>query len=156
MNQELQLKVQAHLDHELGERESREIAAYIAREPEAGRLCAELGELSRLLKDNELTVKYPETREFYWSQIKRELNRNPQSSAQAARPAYRWWARFVAPALGAAVLGLALLSILRTGSGPGGLNYLQEIDTPLDDTSAISFHSQSAGMTVVWVQNKAF
>ena len=34
---------------------------------------------------------------------------------------------------------------------PGSLASLQEIETPLAETSAISFHAQEVGITVVWV-----
>lgn len=156
MNQDLELKLQAFLDHELEDGKAREVADLISRDPEAAALYAELNETAQLVKTNELAVKCPDTREFYWSQIERGIQRESPREGATRRGAHSWWARLVAPALGAALLFGGGLFLLKLSSSPGTLSYLQEIDTPLDETSAISFHSQSAGMTVVWVQNKAF
>lgn len=155
INQETQIKLQAYLDNELSASESREMAAWLDRDAQAAALHAELKEVTLLLKGNELEVKVPETREFYWSQIQRAIDQSAtQRQPQARR--YPVWMRLFAPALGVAVLLLTALSLVRLNTAPSALSSLQEIDMPLEDTAAISFHSQSAGMTVVWVQSQAF
>jgi anti-sigma factor RsiW len=156
MNQEIELKLQAFLDDELEAGQAREVADLIARDPKAAALCAELTEISQLVKGNELRVNCPDTREFYWSQIERGIGRDTVRENASGRVGSSWWARYLVPAFGAALLFAGGLSLLKLSAPSGRLSYLQEIDTPSDETSAISFHSQSAGMTVVWVQNKAF
>jgi len=157
ITQEQQLKLQAYLDNELGASDTSEVVAWLQKDAEARALQAELKEVSLLLAGNELEVKLPETREFYWSKIERSIHRQEvQSGARTTGSARSWLWRFVMPALGVAALVLIALPLFRVGSGPGELGYLHEIETPLEDTSAISFHSQSAGMTVVWVQSQAY
>jgi len=154
INQETKLKLQAHLDHELSAAESRRMGALLDQDPEARALFAELTGLRSALKGNELELKLPETREFYWSKIERAI---AQSARQESRvPARRsWWLRIMAPAIGVALLMSALV-LVKLSSTPPAVSYLHEIDTPLQDTSTISFHSQAAGMSVVWVQTQVY
>jgi anti-sigma factor RsiW len=155
MNQDTKLKLQAFVDNELSASEARGVAAWLERDPEAGALQAELRDISRVLKDNELQVKLPESREFYWSKIQRAID---QAAVEPKpRPVrYSVWMRLFGPALGLAVLLVAGLSLVKLNTPPTRLSSLHEIDMPLEETAAISFHSQSAGMTVVWVQSQGF
>lgn len=153
MNQETKLKLQAHLDGELGEGESRKVAAWLDQDPEARELSRELNEIKGVLRTPELEVKLPESREFYWSKIERALVQQPSPKAPALSWLRPWWMRLLAPAMGVAVLLIAALSIVKlTSTNTPRLSYLHEIETPLEDTSAISFHSESSGITVVWVE----
>jgi negative regulator of sigma E activity len=158
INQETKLKLQAYLDNELSGADLREIAAVLERDPEARALYAELEGTRSLLEAGELELKVPESREFYWSKIQREIQR--ESREATARPSrfflagYPRWFRILAPTGGAALVLTAALSVVRLTTGPSALSYVHELETPLEDTSVISFHSQSAGMTVVWVQGQ--
>jgi anti-sigma factor RsiW len=157
MNQEAKLKLQAYLDQESSEAEARAMATWLDQDPEAKGLAAELREVRAVLAGNELEVKLPESREFYWSKIERAIRANEQErEAKATVSSYPWWLRVLAPAVGVAVLMLTALTLLKVNTAPSRLGYLHEIETPLEDTSSISFHSQSAGMTVVWVQTQAY
>ncbi|MBI4327309.1 MAG: hypothetical protein HY674_18905 [Chloroflexi bacterium] len=153
MNIESKLKLQAYLDNELSSEEARQVAAWMAQDPEARVLCEELKAAKAVLAGNEVEFKVPETREFYWSQIEREINRLAQAEAvEPASAGISRWLRWLAPLAGAAVLVAVLFSAGRLNSfWPGSLASLQEIETPLAETSAISFHSQEVGITVVWV-----
>ena len=71
MNAEFQLKLQAHLDGELSERESREIETALATDAEARALLAELRNTCGALAGFEAELKLPEERAFYWSKIRR-------------------------------------------------------------------------------------
>ena len=75
MKHELELKLQAHLDGELTGREATEIAALLEHDREAAALFGELRNIKTALTGNELEIKLPETREFYWSKIEREIAR---------------------------------------------------------------------------------
>src|SRR3954463_8797743 len=76
MTDEQQLKLQAFLDGELPETDSREIAAWLARDADATALLGELKNTRNALKGFEPELKVPESREFYWSKIKREIERS--------------------------------------------------------------------------------
>lgn len=157
MNQEAKLKLQACLDQESSEIDASALAPWLERDAEARALSAELSEMKRLLAGNELELKLPESREFYWSKIERSIRaQSEQPRAEATAPRSAWWLRLLAPAVGVAILMMTALSLVKLGSGPSRLSYLHEIETPLEETSTISFHSQSAGMAVVWVQNASY
>ena len=72
-NHDDQLKLQAHFDGELPEPEARAVANWLARDREAVALLAELRNTRKALKGFESDIKLPETREFYWSKIEREI-----------------------------------------------------------------------------------
>ncbi len=155
MKHEIELKIQGYLDGQLASAERQEIAELIDRDPEARRLHEQLAVARTLLTANEPEYTLAETREFYWSKIEREIRKQA-----AAREPVRtfalgwqnWWVRlagsFAAVALlSAVVLSSSRLSSLVRGSGP------QEVELP-EEMSAITFHSESANMTVVWVQSR--
>lgn len=148
------LKVQAYVDNELTQAEAREVAALVERDPEARALCAELKEVRNLVVANELPVALPESREFFWSKIEREIVR--RSASAPARSRSQWWMRILAPAAGVAMLAAIVFVALRPESAPGQLSVLHEIESPLEEASTISFYSPSAGMTVVWVQTRDY
>lgn len=159
MNPEIQLKLQAYLDNELGDAEAREMASLLESDPDAQTLSAELQAVRTLLNGNELEAKLPESREFYWSKIDRAIQQTSdlrEASAREVRARVPWWVKVFAPALGLAAVLVAVFSLGRFSNAPVKSSYLHEIETPLDDTGAISFHSQTAGMTVVWVQTQPY
>src|SRR6185503_20374959 len=105
MKRDLALKYQAFVDGELSEREARSVAEAIARDPEAQALVAELRATRTALAGNEPEVSLPETPEFYWSKIEREIRRcdaNPSAGRWAA--VFAGWRRFLAPLAGVAVV----------------------------------------------------
>ena len=155
INQESKLKLQAHLDNELSGGELRKVAAWLDQDAEARALYTQLRDVKAIVQGNELEVHLPESRDFYWSKIERSIRQAPvQQAPQRFLSGYPWWVRVFAPALGVAMLLVAAVSLVKLGTAPTTLSYLHEIETPLEDTSAISFHSQAAGMTVVWVQSQ--
>ena len=104
MDYEAQLKLQAYLDGELPEKEAREVANWLARDREAVALFAELRNTRQALVGLEVGVELPETREFFWSKIEREIRRQA-GPEPIARPSglLATWRRFLVPA-GALVL----------------------------------------------------
>ena len=154
MKQELQLKLQAYLDGELSSADARAVAALLDREPGARALFQELSGTKSLLAGNEPELKVPESREFYWSKIVGEIQRQEAAGAVAAtKGATLGWLRWLAPAGALAVLALTLTLTLRSPSPRGWVALAEghEIETPLEETSSFTFRSESAGMTVVWV-----
>ena len=87
MDFDTQLKLQAFLDGELPEDEAREVASLIARDEEARALHAELKNTRRAIKDSQPNVKLPESREFFWSKVERDIQQ--LQPVQAISPAMR-------------------------------------------------------------------
>ena len=84
---EEQLKLQAFLDGELPEKEARAMAEKLAREPDSAALLAELRQTRDALAGFEAEIRLPESREFFWSKIEREIQRSEKPTpAPPARP----------------------------------------------------------------------
>ena len=75
MNVELGIKLQAHLDGELTGRDAQQVAALLESDVEARALFNELQQTRTVLKGNEPEFRLPESREFFWSKIEREIGR---------------------------------------------------------------------------------
>jgi len=151
------LKLQAHLDGELAPDEARELVSLLQRDAEARALFDELKGTRRLLAANEPEIELPESREFYWSKIRRELERLDREPP--VRPPRAWgiprWLRLALPAC--AVLVLTAVMMHQTAFAPGPRAPLfavgDEIETPLEELNSFTFRSESARMTVVWVSD---
>lgn len=148
MNTDQILKLQAYLDNEVSSGEARRIANWLSRDAEALQLFQELKEIKAAMAENELTVSVPESRDFYWSKIQRGIE-----SAPVARPTVApWWFRIGLP-FAAALATLAVLMSVTTFDLPSLRlrSAVYEIDGSGSDDGSITFHSQSEGMTVVWI-----
>src|SRR5580658_8042220 len=108
MKHELELKVQAWLDGELPDHEARRLGEWIARDPEASALAAELGCVRQAMFGNEAAGPLGESREFYWSKIERQIQREAGARRTDGLPWYARWRRFMAPMAGAAALACVL------------------------------------------------
>lgn len=103
-----QMKIQAFLDGELPEAEAREIAALIARDRDAAALHTELKNTRRALAGAEQGITLPETREFYWSKISREIEKTERAEpVQAAPTLWQMLSRLLKPVVAVAVVVLA-------------------------------------------------
>jgi anti-sigma factor RsiW len=148
MDYDSQLKVQAYLDGELPEAEARLIAERLGRDEEASALLQELRYTTEALKGSELDVALPESREFFWSKIERQIQREEQPPP-AKRPV-SLLARlqsYLVPASAVALLTIVLtLSTGRSVATPPG-----EMELVSDEMAALTFRSQAEGMTMVWL-----
>jgi len=153
MNKEMTLEIQAYLDNELAsEAAAKRVANLVAQDGEAGRLYKELKDTRQILVGNELPAKLPESGEFYWSGIRRAIEREDTPRTPVHNTP--WWVRLLMPLAGVACVGLLLVGTgVMSSDGKSRSAYLHEIETSIDDASTISFHSQSQGMTVVWVKD---
>ena len=158
INHQTELKLQAYLDGELSPGEVRAITHLLESDAGAQGLYQELKAARSLLAGNELERKLPESREFYWSKIQRQIERmeSTQGVEAAESAASPWWTRFLAPA--GVVAALAVFVAVALRSPEGGRSFLAlddsyEIETPLEETSSFSFRSEAAAMTVVWVDS---
>jgi|SRR6185369_975558 anti-sigma factor RsiW len=158
MNQDQELKIQAFLDGELSEREARDVQQWLASDAQAQALVTELRTTTSYLKGNEPALALPETREFYWNKIQREIERQEAAPATAARlPFWIAWRRYFAPMAGVAAVTMLVVFSMKINDigltdGPNG--HLAEIENLSEHSSSLSFRSQKENMFVVWVYNK--
>jgi hypothetical protein len=154
MNDEVAIKIQAWVDGELSAWHGRGIAKSIERDAEAKALATELRQIKAALTTNEMTVAVLELREFYWNKIRLQIEREEAASQKRVSPAPAWnpmaiFRRVALPLAGVAVAcAVAVLSVDQF-SAQGS----DEVSATSDEMSALTFHDQSAGMTVVWLQD---
>src|SRR2546427_201539 len=102
MKLERELKLQALLDGELSARQARKVAAWLEADPQAQLLFNELKIAKSAMAGGEPELTLPESREFYWSKIQREIGRAEQAQVPF-RPLPGWiaaWRRLLAPMAG--------------------------------------------------------
>lgn len=148
MKQDLQLKIQAFVDGELPENEAGEVASLAAREAEVNDLIRELRFTRGAIKGHLEGLRLPETREFFWSKIEREI----LALTPEEEPAYdvSWFVRLkrvLAPAVAVALLAIGgWVAVNWSSNGSRDV----EVQAALADSGAVTYRDQDAGMTVVW------
>jgi anti-sigma factor RsiW len=152
MKHDLQLQLQACLDGELPDPDRRAVEALLANDPSAAALLSELSRIRQALTQNEPAATLPESREFFWSKIERDILRSEKAAArQTPRvvPLAARIRRWLAPAIG--VTAVLVTVGIATRTLPGfRLDY--GLDTVADEESAtMTFQDQSTGMAVVWI-----
>ena len=152
---EAQLRLQAYLDGELPEAEARSVANWLAQDREAVALLSELQQTRKALAGFETGIRLPESREFYWAKIEREILREPASAPlRERRSQFAVWRRLIP--LAGAVLLLVLAGL--TANWQLGLfdqRGLPEFKAALADPGAFTYRDQSAGATLVWLSYPA-
>jgi anti-sigma factor RsiW len=162
MNGDLLLKVQAWVDGELPADEARQVESLVATDQQAAALAGELRLTRSFLRGNELEAKVPDSPEFYWSQIRRAIERaetadaapGPQVAGISLWTALR---RFMVPASGLALVMLvAALSVKYFGptSLEDATPQLVEVENLSEEMGSISYRSQADKMFVVYVYAK--
>ena len=148
-----QLKLQSYLDGELPEAEARQLADRLGQDQEGSALLNELRQTRQALAGFEQEIKLPEAREFYWSKIQREIQRQ-EVAAPAPTSGTPWFyrlRRLLMPAAGLAMISLLALIATREAGGPGD----PSVETALEDSGAFTYHDDSAGATLVWLSYPA-
>lgn len=154
MNVDDGIKLQAHLDGELTDREAQHVASLIESDVEARALFAELQQTKTLLKANEPELRLPESREFFWSKIERDIQRLEAAPAEKRRPAFLLFFRRHLTAMAGASTAAALVMFIAFQMNLLSPSMFEEIDNPRDDdTGSFSFRSESQKMTLVWIAN---
>lgn len=152
MDLESQLKLQAFLDGELPEAEAKEVANWLARDQGAVALLAELRNTRQALAGFETAIRLPESREFFWSKIQREIERREMAEARPAEPPVSWRVvlrRFIVPATVIALVVAAGLVATRPAAPAPGI----EISTA--DPGAFTYRDYAGGATLVWLSYPA-
>jgi hypothetical protein len=154
MNVDVGIKLQAYLDGELTGREAQQVAALIESDAEARALLGELQRTHTMLKGNEPELRLPESREFFWSKIEREISLlEPAAAVEVAEPAWLLFLRRHLRAIAGTSVAAVLVMFVAFQMNIVPRELFEEIDNPLDDTGAFSFRSESQKMTLVWIAN---
>jgi anti-sigma factor RsiW len=153
MTEEQQLKLQAFLDGELPESDTRAVASWLAGDADATALLGELKNTRNALKGFETDIKLPESREFYWSKIKREIERTAPAPAPVPRASLFTWVRRALVPIGVAAM-LVVAGFLTFNQLAGGQRAIA-VNSMLADAGAFTYRDESQGMTVVWLSYPA-
>ncbi len=155
MDSNAQLRLQAFLDGELPEADARVVATEVARDREAAALLEELRNTRSVLTGFEAGIRLPESREFFWSKVAREIGRSETPTPERAPlPLFALWRRFLLPASALALVFIA--GVVLTGPGPlASRNAPGDSETALADAKAFTYRDYSAGTTLVWVSYPA-
>lgn len=155
-NHESQLKLQAFMDGELSVREAAEVRDWLAQDAEAHSLLAELRNTTAALSGNEPECRLPETREFFWSKIEREIERQSAEPMRprpvAAGPVFAWLRRHLMPVASVAAVCAVLVFIAVRSQGPEAR--IGEMALISDDMGSYTYRDQADKMTMVWLYDR--
>ncbi len=143
---ESELKLQAFLDGELPDAEAREVASWLAKDREATGLLGELKNTRQALVGFDRGIRLPESREFYWSKIQRQIE--SVSAQPAPEVQVSWFAqlrRLLVPATALALVCLAGFVALKQGGASAGA------ETSLATPGAFTYRDFNSGTTLVWL-----
>lgn len=155
MKQDIQLKLQAHLDGELPSDEAKAMADLVASDSLARELLTELTNTRAAVSAHEAEIKVPASREFYWSGICREIERQEKSPSQAEGASILvLLRRALVPMSGLAVVILAVMLAWQP-VGSSGIVLNEETETTFSDAGAFTYRDYDSGATLVWVDYPA-
>jgi negative regulator of sigma E activity len=152
MNEELALKLQAYADGEVSDREAREVADVLAQNADARTLLAELQSTRSALAGFETEIKLPESREFYWSKIEREIRRLEKAEPLRVEPSpFRAWRRFFVSAGALAAVAITGLLVVAQFRSPRAA----EMESAFAGSDAFTYRDYAKGTTLVWLSYPA-
>ena len=156
MDWNAQLKLQAWLDGELPEAEACEAAKWLEHDREAAALAGELRNTRQALTGFEADVRLPESREFFWSKIEREIRRLETPAPAAARKESYWalFRRFLVPASALTAVLLGAVVLLRPAP-PAALTLSPAFETASADAGIFTYRDDSAGTSLIWLSYPA-
>ncbi len=153
MDEKTQLKLQAYIDGELSGLAAWRMQRRLASDPEARALASKFETLKRVLIENEPAGSVPESHEFYWSKIARQIQQLQEHKPEpelAVQPAYPF-RRVLVPALATACAALLVgLAILHFATPPRTTIGRYEVVVGLADPGAVTYRDHAAGITLVW------
>lgn len=142
------------MDGELSVREAAEVRELLARDADAKSLLSELRNTSGALNGNEPACLLPESREFFWSKIEREIQREGDEPVRpVAAPSFLAWVhRHLMPVASIAVVcGLLVLAALHSGRPEIRMGQMALVS---DDMSSYTYRDQADKMTMVWLYDR--
>lgn len=155
-----QLKLQAYVDGQLPKTEVAEVEAWIARDREAAAAVTTVRHTKAALKSYEQTITLPESREFFWSKIERQIQGQEQRTARAASAsaAPAAWIlalrRILVPAgaLAAVVLAFSLAS---KQGGLTGSPQQAVMEAAIGSPGTLTYRNFATRTTLVWLSYPA-
>ena len=150
MKHEDELKLQALLDGELSAAEAQEVGESLRGDAVAEALRAELQWTKVAVASGEEAMALPETRDFYWSKIARELGRLEQPVAEKRSWTGASWLRWLTP-----VSGLAAVAFLMVVAMRPDISALNETENALEESNVYTFQSQAEKLNIIWIQTEA-
>ena len=111
----------------------------------------ELRHTREALAGFETGIQLPESREFFWSKVQREIQRLETPAPRATpTPVFALLRRFLVPVSAVALVFAATVIFIRP-AGPFGGTTGADIETALHDSGAFTYRDYSAGTTLVWL-----
>ena len=144
---EMTLDLQAYVDGELPSDRRQAVEAMLSGDAEARELVEGLRRLSLLVRSHEPEIKVPASREFYWSQIQKQIDLAEREEIRRPAGFALGWLRWLVPALGAAAV--AVVVTLRPGREE--VTLAATFDSAQTESSAVVFRSESDGVTIHWI-----
>ena len=150
MDDNQQLKLQAYLDAELPATEVRQVEQWLAADSEAQALLAELTQTHQSLHRFDSEVKHPESREFFWSKVKRQIESAERKPVvPVSEPFWVAWRKLLVPAGAVAAVMVALLVTLNSSSSNS------PSPTRVKDSATFTYRDYDSGTTLVWLSYPA-
>ncbi|MFO1459070.1 MAG: hypothetical protein U1G08_06640 [Verrucomicrobiota bacterium] len=147
MKTETCLEIQSYVDDELDPTRRAAVEALCATDPAARQLLVDLASFRDCVRNHEPGFMVPETREFYWSQIQRQLKPAHTSSSTKLSP-WLGWVRWLVPVAGLAAVAY-LISLPRTDA-PASRTLASASPSSMEASSVV-YRSEADGVTVHWI-----
>jgi len=143
------LDLQAYVDGELEPSRRAEVERVISSDAEARELAGALRSLGEVVRSHEPSHRVPDSREFYWSQVRRRIQQAEATDSRRAAGATRaaGWLRWLAPAMGVAAVVVVVFMNRRHGEA-----LVEVASSGLEDAEGMTFRSDADGITVHWIR----
>lgn len=155
---EAQLKLQAYADGELSPAEAREVETWLDKDAQARTTISSLQNTTGALKEYESALRLPESREFFWSKVRREIERQETAARPAATKAGANWSailrRFLLPA--GAVAAVAIATVMSTrDAGLLASAGVTSVESAISTSGTLTYRDFSSRTTLVWLSYPA-
>lgn len=157
MNDDTQLKLMAYVDGELPANEVAAIEAMLKTDQAAADLVGELRWATEAISGNEMEIKVPESREFYWSKISKAIEFEEKQAERVAQatPSQKWWYKLLMPVAGMAAVVLAFTFVNPGQQGAAEGDAFQGAAPVLEDGASdmnvYEYYDEREKMNVIWV-----
>jgi hypothetical protein len=120
-------------------------------------LLKEFRHTRQALSGFEPALKLPETREFYWSKIEREIRRLEPEFAREPSPSLSWLARLrrLLIPVGAVAAVVAIVMVAGLESGRVGPPAVSDSEMTTADSGTFTYHDYANGTTLIWLSYPA-
>jgi hypothetical protein len=147
--------LQAYLDGELPSGETQAVVDLVAQNGDLRALLGELTHTHRALAGFEGEIKLPETREFYWSKIARDIQRQEKGVTERSSASFLTLLRRLAVPSGVLIALLVGGLVIKRELGNDPRFEVIETDTAQADAGTFTYHDFASGTTLVWLSYPA-